>query len=749
MIHNDYLEEKERLEYTVSEVTKELSRSRSGNEGLSATMETLRKRRNGDNSQAFVEMMVSSMLLERNDTRLKNLKKARKKPYFCRVDFTESNGEEETYYIGKTGLLREEDQDLVIMDWRAPAANLYYDSRIGDASYKSPMGEIKGEVTLKRQIVVENGDILDIKDIDVTVTDDFLQESLSMTSEGRLKEIVATIQEEQNKIIRADMWAPLIVQGAAGSGKTTIALHRMAWLIYNNEETMKPENFMILAPNKFFLDYISEVLPELGVDETKQTTFKDFAISMLGKVKVAEHGDRLRQLAVGVIDLELWKKNARISGYKGGLAFKGILDAYIKHLEERIFPNKSLSISTHTIMTREAAMELLYGTYSKLPLEKRLFEITKHFRSRGDQLVLRLKNNAEKMSAEKIKKLKASGMDDKERQVLAYRVYENRDSLLKQVDEAYKSGLSEYISWGKGKNVLAFYKDLFISESFFSEIAKNGIGELISDKDLKEIYTETKRVLDTGKVDYEDLAPLLYLNHKITGIDEKTEVKHVLVDEAQDFSLLQLLTLKTAIKDSTFTILGDLAQGIHGYRSVSGWDELNREVFSGKAEMLELVKCYRNTVEIMEASIINHEPCDERVSKPEAVLRHGEPVKHFSNAGTSDMINDVEDLILKWIDKKYGSIAIVTATDKISTEISRLLKKRGIETKLITEKDGSFIKGTVCIAANLVKGLEFDCVIFVDKGFEVYGDELLEKRLKYVSYTRALHELAIFSEQSK
>ncbi len=745
MIHNDYLEEKERLDYTVSEVTKALSRSRSGNEGLSGTMETLRKKRNGDNSQAFVEMMVSSMLLERNDTRLKNLKKARKKPYFCRVDFTEENGQEEVYYIGKTGLLREEDQDLVIMDWRAPASNLYYDSRIGKASYNSPCGEISGEVTLKRQIIVENGEIEEIRDIDVTVSDDFLQKSLSMTSEGRLKEIVATIQEEQNQVIRAEMYTPLIVQGAAGSGKTTIALHRIAWLIYHNEETMKPENFMILAPNKFFLDYISEILPELGTDEAKQTTFKDFAVSMLGKVKVAEHGDRLRQLAVGVIDLDLWQKNSRIAGFKGSLEFKEILDRYVKHLEERIFPNKSLSIGTHNIMTREAAMELLYGVYSNLPLEKRLIEITKHFKSRGDRLVLRLKNNAEKMSTERIKKLKASGMDDKERQVLAYRVYENRDSLLKQVDEAYKVGLNEYISWGKGKNALAFYKDLFVSENFFFEMAKDGVENNISDKDLKELYIETKRVLDTGKVDYEDLAPLLYLNNKITGVSEKTEVKHVVVDEAQDFSLLQLLTLKTAIKDSSFTVLGDLAQGIHGYRSVSGWDELNNEVFAGKAETLELIKCYRNTVEIMDASIKYHETGDNRISKPEAVLRHGEAVKYFRNAGT-DMINDVEDLILKWVDKKYGSIAIVTATDKVSTDISRLLKKRGIDTKLITEKDGSFIKGVVCIAANLVKGLEFDCVIFVDKGFEVYGDELLEKRLKYISCTRALHELAIFTD---
>lgn len=745
MEHKDYLEEKRRLDMSLKEVEIALRNASHGAGALNSSLETLKKKRTTDNSQAFVEMMVSSMLSERAELRIKNLNQAKLKPYFCRVDFTEKAGVKESYYIGKTALLRDEDQNLIIMDWRAPAANLYYDARIGEAKYKSPAGEVEGTLTLKRQIIVEDGDIREIRDIDVTASDDFLQASLGANSEGRLKEIVATIQGEQNEVIRAEMWKPLIVQGAAGSGKTTIALHRMAWLIYNNEKTMKPSNFMILAPNKFFLDYISEVLPELGVDQTVQTTYREFALKILGKLKVAEQGDRLRQLADGDIDMAAWNRNARISGIKGGLAFKGILDKYFEKIENEILPMKDLKIGKNIVCSRNEAANIMNVIYGKLPIEKRMKESKKHFQSKGANLTARLKRSAELLTNEKITKLRDANMDELERQKLAMKIYANRDSIFGQIESSWKEAMTEYTSWNKHKTPILLYKDLFQDENQFIEFAREEIENgTISETDCRELYCETRDVLDTGKVEFEDLAPLLYILHRLTGFEGKTEVKHVVVDEAQDFNLLQLYTLKAAIKDSSFTILGDLAQGLHSYRSIKGWQELNREVFDSKADTLELLRCYRNTIEIMEAAIEYHEPGDDSVGKPEAVLRHGEPIYRKNVQASDELIDELEKLISKWKTNGYNTLAVITATEKQAKGISLKLNKRNLDTKLISEKDGSFIKGAVIVAANLVKGLEFDCAAVVDIGFEVYGDMTLAKRLRYVACTRALHELAIF-----
>ena len=745
MIHKDYLEEKQRLDMSLQEVERALYEATNGVGTLNSTMETLKKKRTTDNSQAFVEMMVSSMLSERAELRVKNLTKARLKPYFCRVDFTEKDGHEDRYYIGKTGLLRHEDQELIIMDWRAPAANLYYDARIGEAKYKSPVGEVEGTLTLKRQIIVEDGDIEEIRDIDVTASDDFLQASLGANSEGRLKEIVATIQGEQNEVIRAEMWKPLIVQGAAGSGKTTIALHRMAWLIYNNEKTMKPSNFMILAPNKFFLDYISEVLPELGVDQTVQTTYREFALKILGKLKVAEQGDRLRQLANGEIDMAAWNRSARISGIKGSLAFKEILDKYFFKIEKEILPSKDLLIGKNIVCGRDEAEHILNESYGRLPLEKRIAESKKHFQSKGEQMIERLKRSAEKLTNEKMNKLKETKMSETDRQSMAVKIYENRDSIIKQLGLCWKENFTEYTSWGKGKSPLSLYMELFQDENLFLSFAKEEIEKrIVTEEDCEELFKETKGILETGKVEFEDLAPLLYILHRLTGFEGKTEVKHVVVDEAQDFNLLQLYTLKAAIQDSSFTILGDLAQGLHSYRSIRGWQELNKEVFGEKAETLELLRCYRNTIEIMEAAVEYHEPGDDTVGRPEAVLRHGEPIYRKQIGKIDELSNELEQLAVNWKSKGYNSVAFITATDKQAKEIAGKLIKKGLDVKTISEKDGSFVKGVVAVAANLVKGLEFDCAAVIDAGFDVYGDPVLSKRLRYVACTRALHELAIF-----
>ena len=234
------------------------------------------------------EMLYSNLIKENSDeefvrnmskeysNKLKNLRKALMTPYFARIDFKENNvNNVQKIYIGKTGILNDK-YDVIVTDWRAPIASIYYDGQLGKVKYECPEGTIEGDLTKKRVYNIENSELKDYQDIDITTNDEFLQECLNENSEARLKNIISTIQSEQNKIIRAKMSKPLIVQGVAGSGKTTVALHRIAYLVYTYEKEFNPDEFLIIAPNKFFLDYISNVLPDLGVDYVRQQTFEEF-----------------------------------------------------------------------------------------------------------------------------------------------------------------------------------------------------------------------------------------------------------------------------------------------------------------------------------------------------------------------------------------------------------------------------------------------------------------------------------------
>ncbi|MFR5070797.1 MAG: hypothetical protein ACLTDS_00890 [Bianqueaceae bacterium] len=228
--------------------------------------------------------MVGSALLSYASNKTEALEAVRQAPYFARIDFREDKKQEtERFYLGKTSIIEEEDQKLLVVDWRAPVANLYYEGRIGENHYKAPQGEITGELSRKRQYVISSGALAGISDVDIVTDDELLNACLEANATNRLKEIVGTIQGEQNQIIRSDLWKTLIVQGSAGAGKTTVALHRIAYLLYAYAGTIAGDNFMILGPNQFFLNYISAVLPDLGVGEVKQSTFEDFARAILGK----------------------------------------------------------------------------------------------------------------------------------------------------------------------------------------------------------------------------------------------------------------------------------------------------------------------------------------------------------------------------------------------------------------------------------------------------------------------------------
>ena len=279
---------------------------------------------------------VRAHLVYLGHKKIMDLRKIKSKPYFARIDFKADGEKKEELYIGKLSILDSKEQKPIIIDWRAPISNLYYDGRVGRSHYKSPGGNVEGEISLKRQYFIEDQILEKYSDIDLKTNDELLQVALEEKADDRLKNIVATIQGEQNNIIRADMNKALIVQGVAGSGKTTIALHRIAYLIYNWDKEFDPDNFMIIAPNKFFLNYISNVLPDLGVENVKQYTFEDLAYEIIGKrLKISDSNEKL----VTIVNKEFDDINhgdvetiIAESKLKSSIEFKNVVDKYLELL---------------------------------------------------------------------------------------------------------------------------------------------------------------------------------------------------------------------------------------------------------------------------------------------------------------------------------------------------------------------------------------------------------------------------------
>lgn len=743
--HPAYPEELKRCRYTLVYVEKTLEAAATKKERIDRELDKIKKHFNSDNSQNYIDLMINTTLQDSLLLKLRNLVAARSKPYFARVDFKEPGREAEKLYIGKMSLMREEDQEVVIIDWRAPVANLYYEGRLGNARYSCPDGYIEGKLLLKRQFSIENGILKELFDIDITANDAFLQSYLGANADGRLKEIVSTIQVEQNRIIRADMWTPLIVQGAAGSGKTTIALHRIAYLVYTHDKTFKPENFMIIAPTRFFLNYISEVLPELGVEKVRQSTFENFAMDLLGKkLRIKEANEKLARFARPSRTEEerredgLLKKSSEL---KSSMSFRDMLDTYISEVESGFIPKEDFKINGRTIMSYEEINELFLLQYKMWPIAQRLNELKKNLASRLKARKETIINELHDMCDRRVRLLKSSLEESEQRRKRITEEFDSRDAAIGDIEGASKRAVKEYISRISRLSPMDHYLEFMSEEGFAGKYSHQG-----HNPELLE-YTQryTLSVLKAGHVDIEDLAPLIYLKYRIHGMEEKIPVKHIVIDEAQDFSVFQLYTLMKIIRDSSFTILGDLAQGIHSYRGVRSWEEVTGQVFPDrKSLLLTLEQSYRTTVEIMDAAgkVLDRLPAGAVKATP--VIRHGAPVKITGAENKREAAEKISEAINRLGDDGFKSAAVICKTMEECREFHALLSRRHPGLYILTGKDDVYRGGTAIVPSYLSKGLEFDSVLIANASHASYSENELDIKLLYVAMTRALHRLHIF-----
>ena len=577
--------------------------------------------------------------------------------------------------------------------------------------------------------------MLGYNDIEVTTNDNLLQDALKENSDKRLKNIVATIQSEQNKIIRANMFKPLIVQGVAGSGKTTVALHRIAYLIYTYEKEFKPEEFLIIAPNKFFLNYISNVLPDLGVDYVWQQTFEEFASSIIkDKIKVENSGVTLKKI------IEENQENSILeeaSKFKSSIKFKQSIDQYLQEINEKILETKDFTIANVVAIKYNELQKIFLDNKEKISLKDRIEKLKKFMQNKLSNNQEKIIEQIRKNRQEKIDKIDQT-LNEQEKQKIKQEIFEETEYEMNHLLKGGKQLVNDYIKKIKKYTPKESYKEIINNEELLEKYTTKEIAKYI--KETFNLKIKKKQV------EYEDLAPLMYLQYHLLGLNEKFSLKHIIIDEAQDFGEFQFSCLNEILKQNkSITILGDIAQGIYSYRGTKDWEEVNKLIFNNEADIQNLNKSYRTTIEIMnEANKIISSIKDQiKINLAEPVARHGEPVSYTKTNDFNDKINKICDKIDLIKQKGYQNIAIIAREYKACEEIYNALKTKINDIYLISEDIDKYgNNGITIIPSYFSKGLEFDSVIIAD--FEKYNNTVLDKQLLYVSLTRAMHKLDIF-----
>lgn len=640
---------------------------------------------NFDNQQALLHEINASN--EKIELR-RRFRKMMDSPFFGRVDFCyEGEDEPEIFYIGIANLAEENGGLPLIYDWRAPVSGLFYDFDKGPASYQAPLGEIHGDIAAKWQYKIRGGKMIYEFESDVKIDDEILKAELGSNGDVQLKNIIRTIQKEQNAIIRNTSDRIMVIQGAAGSGKTSIALHRIAYLLYHDRKNLKSSSVLVLSPNGVFSDYISHILPELGEENIREMSFDLFAYKRLKNV-VSDCEDRYdlieRQIA-GLCDEKLLKE-------KLSRDFLDRMEGYLVELEDSLMNFRDVE-HRGVVKKEQEIIELFYFKFMDIPLLSRMDAVAEYF-------------------IDEVETLKGFDLPDEEREAVKsrfYRMYETRD-------------------------LYVLYNRFLRQEGFPS---------------LPQVHYEKR------KLRYEDVYPVLYLKYRLETQQEDSGVRHLIVDEMQDYSMIQYLIIQRLFK-CRMTILGDREQTMDGEQQ----DVLTflPKIFGKDIRKIVMNKSYRNTVEI--ASYANKLA---GITEVELFERHGKPVVEKEFPGLEEALESVvrelqlekQAVIAENADEgvediiSYETAAVIARTADEARETYYILKEKleaeGFDTKerlsLLHRDSTNFQKGLTVTTFYMAKGLEFDQVFSVFPGED---RSPIVERARYIAATRALHELYMY-----
>lgn len=640
------------------------------------------------------ERYVKEEAFKTIDKRLRELTILKESPYFGKITFKEEEELAENLYIGRFGLTPEGSFEPVVVDWRAPVASLFYHGGLGDATYESPRGTVNTEILGRRQLIVKKGSLQGMFDSAIDVKDEILQMVLSSSSGEKLKDVIMTIQSEQDEIIRSSKDKTVVVNGVAGSGKTTIALHRVAYLLYNFRKQLQ-DKVLILGPNSIFMEYISQVLPSLGEVGVRQQTFANFVLNEIDiDDEIMDFSHYIERILSG--DEEFIKE----AKYKNSEDFFKNLNDYIKGIEENYFKINPVTYFGEEIIGADEIKELFDKHYAYMPLFRR---------------------------SQKIKRVIISKIKDKRDE----KVWE----LNKEIEE-YKKSLTQDEMIVEHTNI-EFRRRIRIREIVREVMnSRAALEEWIDNEPIISLY---HKLNGYKKLTGDDLAPILYMMIMLEGKKTKVDIKHIVIDEAQDYSALQFKVIRDITGCRNFTIVGDVNQRLVKHSEVAPMLEINKIFQDIEVERFDLTNSYRSTMEIMKYA--NNFLKEERIVP---LVRHGEDVESMEFSIEEDMVDEILKSVECYRDAGIESIAIIT---KNVDQLNRIYPKLREHISLIKfhREDIIYKSGTVIIPSYFAKGLEFDGVIVVD--YNENKDE--EDLIKYIMCTRALHRLKDFKLKNK
>lgn len=611
-----------------------------------------------DNQRALLTQVNAN---QANWEMLQRLRRMKDAPFFGSVDFLyDGESESEEFYIGIGNFSEQTGTKPLIFDWRAPVSSLFYDYDKGPASYEAPGGVMEGDILSKWQYKVRGGKMIYEFESDVKIDDDVLKQELGLNANAQLKNIVRTIQKEQNAIIRNTKDKIMVIQGAAGSGKTSVALHRIAYLLYHDRERLKSSNVLILSPNSVFSDYISHVLPELGEEHIREMSFDLFAYRELKGI-VADCEDRYQHIENRIFHQDQMSEERY--HWKQSADFVGAVESFLVLLEDDLMNFKRFEYRGF-VKTSEELVELFYYKFPDIPLLARMEAVMEY--------------------------------------------------VLDEYETLFNRTLVE--------EELLWIREWFMSMYETTDVYQiyNWILEANGWQALPDAEPE-KRVLS-----YEDVYPMLHLKQRLCEMKKRKDIRHLVIDEMQDYSYLQYVILQNMFS-CNMTILGDRAQTV---------DDVPRDVltflpkiFGKQMRVIEMKRSYRNTLEIAEyASAVTG------VTDIKYLERHGKAVVEKECESPKEALKDILS--------KTGleTTAILTMTEKEAKAAYKYVKQHVKDVHYIDRDSSAFRRGITVTTYYLAKGLEFDQVFIL--GGE--KENAFFKPFRYISATRALHELYVY-----
>lgn len=629
---------------------------------------------------------------EEEEHKILLLEKMIKSPYFARIDFKFDDEDEfEKIYIGRSSLRKNSYQEMYVYDWRSPIASVFYRFMTGEAFYDAPCGRVTGELNLKRQYEIKNGKLEYFFDSDVQIVDEFLRQLLSQNTTAKMKAIVETIQHEQDVVIRDMENDLLMVQGVAGSGKTSIALHRAAYLMYQGLQTkLSANNIMIISPNSIFEQYISNVLPELGEDNVISSVFEDILSELLNGRKIQSRNDFLENLIVNSKYKEISRNSIE---FKTSSFFREILDQFLIDIPRQWIEFEDVYYEGKCVVSGQILKDKILGR-PETPLGIKLEQLEDYI----------------------LEQIFGTGKG---------RGHKEEKNLIKQE-------IQKFIKI----DIVELYKILFSNEAYFYSLLQNSNPS----QNIKNIWKYTKENLEADSLYYDDAIAIAYLYLKIYGTNKYKNIKQVVIDEAQDYYPLQYEIFNLLFSNAKFTILGDMKQTLAKKEDISFYEQIQKILNKKKSSLIMLDKSFRCTNEILNFSL----KFIEQSSQIKSFNRNGDSPKVYIADNSEIFIDEIVKEIKLCQEKGFQSICLICKTEKNSIYLFNKIKHK-LDIQLIKNGSVSDLQGVFILPVYMSKGLEFDAVLICDADSQNYHDED-DKNLLYVACTRALHKLSLFCE---